>query len=220
MQKEYRGLVLFGPPGVGKGAQAGIISKKYGLVHLSTGDLIREEIKKGSPLGKRVQEIVAKGQLVDDETVVGIILGHIDRPECRDGFLMDGFPRTIRQAEMLDRMLAERKRKVTQSLFILAPDAVVLKRLGGRLTCSKCGATYHEESKRPKADGVCDACKGPVGRRKDDEPQTQKDRLEAYKAQTTPLEAYYRKSGVLKAINGNQTIEAVAAEIARAIEGK
>jgi len=217
--KPYRGLVLFGPPGVGKGAQAAILSKTYGLVHLSTGDAIREEIKKGSPLGKRVQDIVAKGGLVDDETVLGIVMGRIDGPEFEDGFLMDGFPRTLKQAEMFDRLLAERKRKVTHAIFIIAADAVVLGRLGGRMVCSKCGATYNEQAKRPRIDGVCDACKGPVVKRKDDDPKTQRERLEQYRAQTTPLADYYAKSGVLKKVNGEGTIDEVSAAIKKTIDG-
>ena len=216
----YRGLVLFGPPGVGKGVQAAILGKNFGLVHLSTGDAIREEIKKGTTLGKRVQDAVAKGQLVDDATVLGIVMSRIDLPEYGNGFIMDGFPRTLKQAEMFDKLLAGRKRKVTHALFIVAPDEVVLKRLGGRLVCSKCGATYNEETKRPKVDGVCDACKGPVGRRKDDDPKTQRDRLDQYHAQTTPLADYYTRTGVLKKVNGDQPIDAVAAEISKAIGGR
>jgi adenylate kinase len=218
MEKPYCGIVLFGPPGVGKGAQAGLMSKKYGLVQLSTGDAIREEIKKGSPLGKRVQDAVAKGLFADDETVLGIVMSKIDAPEMRGGFIMDGFPRNTRQAEMFDKLLAERKRKVTHALFIVAPDEVVLKRLGGRLVCSKCGATYNEDVKPPEKAGICDACKGPVARRKDDDPKTQRDRLEQYRVQTTPLIDYYGRSGVLRKVNGDQSIDAVSAEIARAID--
>jgi adenylate kinase len=218
MEKPYRGIVLFGPPGVGKGAQAALMSKKYGLVQLSTGDAIREEIKKGTPLGCKVQDAVAKGLFADDETVLGIVMSKIDAPELRGGFIMDGFPRNTRQAEMFDKLLADRKRKVTHALFIVAPDEVVLGRLSGRLVCSKCGETYNEQSKRPKADGVCDKCGGPVVRRKDDDPKAQKERLVAYRAQTLPLEDYYRKAGVLRQVNGNQTIEAVSAEIKATVD--
>ena len=217
MEKPYRGIVLFGPPGVGKGAQAAIMSKEYGLVQLSTGDAIREEIKKGTPLGCRVQDAVSKGLFADDETVLGIVMSKIDAPEMREGFIMDGFPRNTRQAEMFDKLLAERKRKVTHALFIVAPDEVVLKRLGGRLVCSKCGATYNENVKPPRKAGVCDSCQGPVARRKDDDPKTQMDRLEQYRVQTTPLIDYYARSGVLRKVNGDQSIDAVSAEIARAI---
>jgi adenylate kinase len=219
MQTTYKGIVLFGPPGVGKGAQAGIMSQTFGLVHLSTGDLIREEIKAGTALGKRVQDAVARGAFADDETVLGIVMSRIDRPEFQKGFVMDGFPRNIRQAEMFDKLLKDRGRKVSAALFIVAPDETVIRRLSSRLVCAGCGATYNEESKKPKVAGVCDTCKGKVARRKDDEPETQKERLKTYHAQTAPLADYYRKAGVLKQVNGDQAIEKVAGDIGKIVEG-
>ncbi len=217
--REPLAIVLFGPPGVGKGAQAEILSRNKGLVHLSTGDLLREEIQAGTELGRRVKDAVANGGFADDATVLGIVMSRINRPEYQDGFVLDGFPRNLRQAEMLDDLLSEKGRKVSTALFISAPDDVLLKRLSGRMVCSKCGETYHQEARRPKVVGVCDRCKGPVVRRPDDDPKVQRGRLEAYRVQTAPLEEYYRRAEVLKKVNGNQTIDGVAAEIAKQLDG-
>jgi adenylate kinase len=212
-----KGIVIFGPPGVGKGAQANIITRKSGLVHLSTGDLIREEIRAGTELGRRVKEAVDRGQFADDETVLKVVMTSIDRPEFKGGFVMDGFPRNIGQAKMFDKLLADRGRQVNLALLINAPDAVVLRRLAGRLVCSKCGETYNREGRKPKVRGLCDRCQGPVTRRPDDEPKVQRARIEVYHDQTAPLEDYYRKKGILQEVNGNQSIEDVASEIQKVI---
>lgn len=218
MEKPYRGLVLFGPPGVGKGVQAALLAKNYGLVHLSTGDLIREEIRQETELGLRVKAAVERGEFADDETVLGIVMSRIDRPEFQGGFVMDGFPRNIHQAEMLDRLLSQRGRMVSHAIFIVAPDEVVLGRLGGRRVCSGCGATYNVVSKPPGVEGVCDSCGGSVGKRKDDDPQVHRDRLAEYHRQTAPLVDYFRRTGVLRNVSGDQSIEEVASEIEKIIE--
>ena len=218
MHKAGRDIILFGPPGVGKGAQAAILSRRYGLVHLSTGDVIREEIASGSELGKRVKESVGRGELADDQTVLGIVMARIDGPEFRHGFVMDGFPRTVRQAELFDALLRSRDRRVNFALCIIAPEATVLRRLSGRLLCPRCGETYHQEFKRPRIDLVCDRCGNKVERRHDDAPETHKERLRAYHEKTEPLVEYYRGSGALVEIDGDQPISDVAAEIAGAIE--
>ena len=218
MKENYKGLVMFGPPGVGKGVQAKILASKYGLGHLSTGEIIRDEIKRGTEIGKRVQEAVSRGGFADDETVLALVMGRIDRPELRKGFIMDGFPRNLPQAEMFDRLLEERGRKVSQVIFLTASDDVVLKRLSGRLVCSSCGATYHEEAKRTKVEGVCDVCRGNVVRRKDDDPATQRERLRIYRIETVPLADYYGRAGTLRKVNGEGTIDQVAKEIAKFID--
>ncbi len=217
MQRDYQGIVLFGPPGVGKGAQASILSGARGLVHLSTGDLIREEIRQDTELGRRVKRAVDRGRFADDETVLSIVMGQIDRPEYQDGFVMDGFPRNVPQAEMLDRILADRGRRVTCALFITASDEVVLRRLAGRRVCTNpdCRTTYHEEFKRSRTPGYCDICGSTLGRRHDDDPDTHRERLETYRLQTAPLAAYYKLSGVVRRVSGEHSIEGVAAEIDR-----
>ena len=219
MQKSGRNIILFGPPGVGKGVQAQIMSERYHLGHLSTGDVIRDEIAKGTELGLRVKDAVNRGELADDETVLGIVMSRIGSPEYKNGFVMDGFPRTIRQAELFDQLLASHGKKVDFALFFSAPEATILRRLGGRRICSRCGATYHEEFKRPRVPGVCDICKGKVVKRHDDEPETHRDRLRTYHEKTLPLAEYYRRQGILVDINGDQPVEAVAEEIRRAING-
>lgn len=217
--KNGRNIILFGPPGVGKGAQAQILSRRYGLYHLSTGEVIREEIAKGTPLGLRVKDAVNRGQFADDETVLGIVMSRIDLPEYAEGFVMDGFPRTLRQAAMFDTLLADRGRKVSYALFIDAPEEVILIRLGGRRICSQCGETFHKEFKRPKIHGICDRCMGKVIRRHDDDPDTHRERLRTYREKTLPLSEYYTGRGALVLINGNQTVDVVAAEISRTING-
>ena len=215
-----RNIILFGPPGVGKGAQAQILSHRHHLSHLSTGEVIRNEIGRESPLGLRVKEAVSRGEFADDETVLGIVMSVIDRPEYQMGFVTDGFPRTVHQAEMFDDLLARRGRKVSYALFMEAPEETILTRLQGRRICASCGQTYHKEFKRPRIHGICDTCKGKVVRRHDDNPTVHRDRLRTYYEKTLPLSEYYRKTGNLVIINGNQTVDEVAAEIEKTIYGK
>lgn len=214
----FRHIVLFGAPGVGKGAQAQILSHRYGLVHISTGELIREEIKDGTDLGRRVQEAVERGEFADDDTVVGIVVQRLDLPEYQKGFVLDGFPRTIRQAELLDQLLAERGKSIDCALFFEAPEEVILERLAGRRICSKCGTTYHKEFKRPRIHGICDVCQGEVTRRHDDTPGVHRARLKTYHEKTAPLKAYYAGTGVLVEIDADQSIQGVAGSIAAIID--
>jgi adenylate kinase len=217
MKKNGLNLILFGPPGVGKGAQAQLLSYGHGIVHLSTGDVIRDEIARGTELGKRVRAAVGRGEFADDETVLGIVMSRVDLPEYANGFVIDGFPRTVRQAEMFDVLLADRERKVSHALFITAPEETILKRLAGRRICSKCGRTYHKEFRRPKIHGICDDCKSKVIRRHDDDPATHRERLRVYGEKTLPLADYYRRTGVLVEVDGDQSIEGVQQAIERAI---
>jgi len=211
-------VILFGPPGVGKGAQAQLLSHRFGLRHLSTGEVIREEIARGTPLGIRVREAVNRGEFADDKTVLDIVTARIDRPEYAKGFVMDGFPRTVRQAELFDKLLEKRGRKVSWALFINAPEKTILERLTGRLVCSQCGRTYHRVFQRPHIDELCDDCMGKVIRRHDDDPATHKERLRTYHDKTLPLSEYYEKGGTLVNINGDRTVDEVHAEISRAID--
>ena len=212
-------IILFGPPGVGKGAQAKFLSEKFNLCHLSTGDLLREEIQKQSELGLLVKKAVESGKFADDEIVMGIITRRINLPENKNGFVMDGFPSNIIQAKMLDKMLSDRDRAIDLVLFITAPEKVILERLQGRRVCSECGATFHTAFKKPKNEGVCDRCNGELTRRKDDDDETHRNRLLTYFERTKPLEEYYKQSGALKNINGDQSIEEVSAEIGSVITG-
>lgn len=215
--KPGRNIVLFGPPGVGKGVQAKVLINEEKLGYLSTGDAIREEIRRRTPVGRRLEELTARGCFADDETVLGIVASRLDRPEFRFGFLMDGFPRTVRQAEMFDRMLAERGRRVDVALFLRAPEETILARLSGRLICSRCGASYHSAFRRPRVDDVCDSCGGAVARRKDDDPEVHRRRLEIYVKETAPLEDYYRRQGVLAQVDGDRPVAEVAVRIRRAV---
>lgn len=219
MSTNGRNIILFGPPGVGKGAQAGFLSHKYRLGLLSTGDAIRDEIARGTGPGLRVKAAVEAGSFADDETVLNIVLSRIDQPSFRKGFVIDGFPRTVAQAEEFDRLLLDRDRHVDYALFIVAPESVVLQRLGGRLICSGCGRTYHKQFHRPRLDGICDVCKARIVSRHDDHPDVHKERLRTYHEKTAPLADYYRAKKKLREIDGNQTIEEVAAEIGRTING-
>jgi len=214
-----RDIVLFGPPGVGKGAQASVLSDRYGLVHCSTGDVIRDEIARRTSLGERVAEAVAKGDFADDETVLQIIMQRIDRPEFRPGFVMDGFPRTVTQAERFDLLLNERGRRIDHALFISASEEVVLQRLGGRLICQECGKTYHKQFRRPRLKNVCDECSGPLVSRHDDNPEVHRERLHAYVQKTALLASYYRDAAVLREIDGSASIEDVADLIGGVLNG-
>ena len=213
MEPKLRKLILFGPPGVGKGEQATRLKHAFHFAHLSTGEILREEIKNETELGLKVKRAVESGEFVDDDTVIGIIVNQIDRPEFAIGFILDGFPRNLNQARRLDEILAERGNKIDCALSISAPDEVTVERLSGRRICAKCSATYHVVNKKPKVDGVCDLCEGKVILRKDDAPQKQEERLKAYFEQTKPLADYYRAAGTLKDINGDQSIDEVSAEI-------
>jgi len=211
-------LILLGPPGAGKGTQAKRLEEKYGIVHLSTGDMLREAIASGSDLGKEVKEIVEKGALVPDAIIIQMIEARIAAPDCSKGFILDGFPRTVAQAEALDVMLTGKRLHIDHVIELAVEDAPLVKRISGRFSCAACGAGYHDEFKRPASEGVCDACGGKAfNRRKDDNPETVKARLEAYHGQTAPILPYYREKGVLVTVDGMADFNAVTAAIEEAL---
>jgi len=210
-------LVLLGPPGAGKGTQAQEISRRLEIPHISTGDMFRAAIRSGTELGRKAKEYLEAGQLVPDEVTIGLVKDRLSRRDCEGGFLLDGFPRTVPQAQALDDWLEERGLKLDAVLDIEAPREVLLVRLTGRRICSSCGATYHVVYNPPQKPGRCDICGGELVQRQDDREDTVRERLEVYDRQTAPLKKYYQERGVLHEINGNQEIGQVLREIGRVL---
>ena len=210
-------LVLLGPPGAGKGTQAQEISRRLEIPHISTGDMFRAAIRSGTELGRKAKEYLEAGQLVPDEVTIGLVKDRLSRRDCEGGFLLDGFPRTVPQAQALDDWLEERGLKLDAVLDIEAPWEVLLVRLTGRRICSSCGATYHVVYNPPQKPGRCDICGGELVQRQDDREDTVRERLEVYDRQTAPLKKYYQERGVLHEINGNQEIGQVLREIGRVL---
>ena len=195
-------LVLLGPPGAGKGTQATRIVEKYNIPHISTGDIFRANIKEGTELGKKAQSYMNKGELVPDSLVIEIALDRLSKDDCADGFLLDGFPRTVEQAEALDAYLEEKGKKVDYVLDIDVPKPVLLERLTARRVCKACGATYNIVGMPPKKEGICDVCGGELYQRADDTAETVENRIEVYNNQTKPLLDYYEKAGNIVHMDG------------------
>lgn len=204
-------LILLGPPGAGKGTQAKLLAERYRIPHISTGDIFRAAIKEGTPLGTRAKSFLDRGLLVPDEIVIGIVTERLAAPDCQSGFLLDGFPRTVPQADALDRYLAERKRPLTAAIDLEVETDLLLRRLTGRRVCRACGTPFHVETKRPQVEGQCDACGGELHQRDDDKPETVAERLRVYADQTEPLIAYYERRGLLRRVEASGTIAQVDA---------
>ena len=206
-------IIMLGAPGAGKGTQAKQIAGKYSIPHISTGDIFRANIKQGTELGKKAKTYMDQGLLVPDELTCDLVMDRIQQEDCKNGFVLDGFPRTIPQAEALDAALTKIGQKMDFAIDVDVPDENIINRMSGRRACLNCGATYHIVSIPPKKEGVCDTCGNELVLRDDDKPETVKKRLDVYHAQTQPLIEYYSKQGILKSVDGTQPMEDVFAAI-------
>lgn len=209
---------MLGAPGAGKGTQAEMIAEKYGIPHISTGDIFRANIKNGTELGKKAKGYMDAGQLVPDELTVALVLDRITQPDCEKGYILDGFPRTIPQAEALTKSLSDRDEKIEYAIDVEVPDDNIIKRMSGRRACPKCGATYHIVYNAPKKEGICDNCGTELVIRDDDKPETVLNRLNVYHTSTQPLIDFYKNQGVLHDVDGTKEMNAVFADITKILE--
>jgi adenylate kinase len=220
MTETQRNVILLGAPGAGKGTQAQRIGAGYALPHISTGDMLRAAVAAGTEMGKAAQKIMEAGALVSDEVVIGVVRDRLAQADAQKGFLLDGFPRTIAQAERLDAMLADGGRLVTHVILIDVPEDELVERLAGRRMCRECGKGYHTVFDPPQSEGVCDVCGAELYQRSDDNEATVRSRLEVYRAQTAPLVGYYEDRGVLRtADGGGRTPDEVFVRVEQLLEG-
>jgi len=210
-------LVIFGPPGAGKGTQAKLLSERLGVPHIATGDMLREAVKAGTRLGGLAKKYMDEGRLVPDEVVIGMVEERLRQPDCSKGFILDGFPRTIEQAEALDSELEKLGLKLDAVLNLEVGDEEVVKRIALRRTCRSCGAVFHLIFNPPRREGVCDRCGGELYQRDDDREEVVRNRLKVYRQQTKPLLEFYRRRGLLRDVNGERSIEDVFKEILAAL---
>ncbi|MGS0765620.1 adenylate kinase [Syntrophomonas curvata] len=211
-------IILMGPPGAGKGTQAAMMVKRFEIPHISTGDMFRQAIRQGTELGLKAKAFMEEGQLVTDEVTIGIVQERLAADDCKAGFLLDGFPRTVAQADALAEIINTLGMKLDAVVNIEVPDEILFFRMTGRRVCSQCGATYHLEFNSPRNEGCCDRCQGSLYQRDDDSEATVSNRLAVYSSQTEPLVRYYWHLGLLKTINGNQEMEEVFADICKGLE--
>lgn len=211
-------IIMLGAPGAGKGTQAKQLADKYSIPHISTGDIFRANIKEGTELGKKAKGYMDSGALVPDELVCDLVVDRIQKDDCKNGFILDGFPRTIPQAEALTDALAKLNDKMDYAIDIEVQDDKIVERMGGRRACVNCGATYHIVNVPPKKEGICDRCGSKLILRDDDKPETVKKRLEVYHTQTQPLIDYYKKQGILASVDGMQDMNKVFADIVAVLE--
>ena len=210
-------IILLGPPGAGKGTQAASIVEKYNIPHISTGDIFRKNIKEGTDLGKKAKEYMDQGLLVPDELTVGLVTDRITQDDCKNGFMLDGFPRNVSQAEQLDAFLKENNLELSNVINIEVDKSILVSRAVGRRICKSCGATYHVEFNAPKNEGICNVCQGELYQRADDNEETVSKRIQVYLDETKPLADYYAKEGILSNINGQQSIDEVFGDIVAAL---
>ena len=213
-------IILMGPPGAGKGTQAEKLTKEFALIHVSTGDIFRNAVKEGTEMGKKAKEYMDKGELVPDEIVLGIVKERLSKPDCKAGVLLDGFPRTIEQAEALDEVLEDLKMNIDAVINIDVSEEELIARLTGRRVCRNCGATYHIKFNPPKVRNICDHCSGELYQRSDDTIDTVKERLNIYNKQTLPMVDYYERKGMYKSADGSREIDQVFADIAAYLQNK
>lgn len=206
-------IVMLGAPGAGKGTQAALICEKYGIPRISTGDIFRANIKNGTELGKEAKQYIDAGELVPDSLTIRLLLDRVSNDDCKNGYVLDGFPRTIPQADVLTEALAKNGDKVDYAINVDVPDDHIVERMDGRRSCPKCGASYHIKFIRPKKDGICDVCGSELVQREDDKPATVRERLKVYHDQTQPLIRYYEKAGVLNTVDGTKDRDDVFKDI-------